>query len=66
VTAHLISHDVRRAVILTDGWVGRIPSEHVARMKAKGIHLGAVVTDDGDPAFVAPVGGRSWRLPNLS
>ena len=65
VTTHLLENDVRRAVILTDGWVGSIPSDHVARIRKTGVRLGAVVTEDGDASFVAPVGGKAWRLPQL-
>ena len=65
VTAHVLAHDVRRAVILTDGWVGAVPSQHVADLKAKRVRLGAVVTANGDPGFIEAVGGKCWRLPNL-
>jgi hypothetical protein len=65
VTGHVLAHNVRRAVILTDGWVGRIPSQHVVDLKAKRVCLGAVVTDGGDPKFIDAVGGKWWRLPSL-
>jgi len=65
VTAHVLAHGVRRALILTDGWVGEIPSQHAIELKAKRVRLGAVVTADGDTSFVDAVGGKSWQLPSL-
>jgi hypothetical protein len=66
VTAHVLARDIGRAVILTDGWVGTIPGEHVAQIRKRRVRLGAVVTAHGNPGFVAPVGGKWWRLPKLT
>lgn len=66
VTTHVLAHGVRRAVILTDGWVGTIPSQHVADLNARRVRLGAVITAGGGADFLQPVGGKSWRLPSLA
>ncbi len=64
VTTHLLAHRIRRAVIVTDGWVGRVPGEH--RVRLRGRRLAAVVTDFGDPSFASELDARTYVLPRLS
>ena len=65
VTAHVLEHGVRRALIVTDGWVGEPPSAHLKDLRWRRVRLGAVVTDGGDAAFAAPLEARVSRLPPL-
>ncbi len=65
VTGHILEHQVERALIVTDGWVGDIPGEHLQALKTRRVRLEAAVTDPGDPAFLTPTGGRTSRLPKL-
>ncbi len=66
VTGHLLEHRVRRALILTDGWVGETPSGHLKTLRGRRVRLGAVVTDGGDPAFAVPLKARVSPLPPLN
>lgn len=66
VTGHLVRGRVRRALIVTDGWVGDAPGEHAIALRKLGARVEAAVTDSGDPAFMAPLGGRACRLPRLN
>ena len=62
----MVANRVRRALIVTDGWVGPVPSEH-ARELARGKGRFAVaLTHGGDPAFAAALGAKVWNLPNTA
>jgi len=65
VTEHLVRERANRALIVTDGWVGRIPTEHSATLRRRHARVEAAVTHGGDPAFIEPLGGRFSRLPDL-
>jgi hypothetical protein len=65
VTAHALTHKVRRAVIVTDGWVGNVPQEHVRALAAKRCRFAAVVSGHGDPSFTRRLACRVWRLPEM-
>lgn len=66
VTEHMLKERVERALIVTDGWVGAVPDEHVAALKRQGARVEAAITAGGDPAFVQPLGGRVCQLPELN
>jgi hypothetical protein len=66
VTGHLLQHGVRRALIVTDGWVGSIPADHLKRMQRHRVRLAVVVTTPGDDAFAKPLNPPVFRLPELS
>ncbi len=66
VTGHLIDHGVRRAVIITDGFVGPIPPGHLAQLRKRRVALEAVVTDGGMDAFAHELNARATTLPDLS
>jgi hypothetical protein len=66
VTTHLLAHRARRALVVTDGWVGAIPADHLARMRRDGVRLVAAVTDGGDPGFASAAGYPVLRLPPLA
>lgn len=65
VTEHMLRERVERALVVTDGWVGNIPGEHVTALKKLAVRVEAVITDGGEADFIAPLGGRSSCLPNL-
>jgi hypothetical protein len=65
VTEHLVRERADRALIVTDGWVGRVPTEHAAALKHRRARIEAAVTHGGDPAFIEPLGGGFSRLPDL-
>jgi hypothetical protein len=63
VTAHLLAQHVRRAVLLTDGWVGNVPAEHARAFSKRGARCAVVLTRDGDARFANALAARVWRLP---
>jgi hypothetical protein len=65
VTDHVLEHRVRRAVIVTDGWVGNVPQEHARALARKRCRFAAVVSGHGDPSFTKRLACRVWRLPEL-
>ncbi len=65
VTDHMLEHRVRRAVIVTDGWVGNVPQEHARALARKRCRFAAVVSGHGDPSFTKRLACRVWRLPEL-
>ena len=65
VTAHLLAGSARRALIVTDGWVGRIPAAQLAKLRQRRVQLVAAVTANGDPAFAEDAGYPALRLPAL-
>lgn len=66
VTAHLLRDCARRALVVTDGWVGAIPADHLARMRRERVRLVAAVTGDGDAGFASAAGYPVLRLPPLA
>lgn len=66
VTSHILDNKVDRALIVTDGWVGEIPGEHLHKLKQRRVRLEAAITENGDPGFLTPTGGRTTRLPRLN
>jgi hypothetical protein len=66
VTAHLASHGVRRALIVTDGWVGAVPSEHARELRRRGSRIAVALVPGGDPAFAAALGATVLNLPETS
>jgi hypothetical protein len=65
VTGHVLKHRVRRAVIVTDGWVGDVPQEHARALAEKRCRFAAVVSGHGDPSFTRRLACRVWRLPEM-
>ena len=65
VTNHMLHHRVRRAVIVTDGWVGDVPPEHARALARKRCRFAAVVSGHGDPSFTKRLACRVWRLPEM-
>ena len=65
VTRHALDHRVKRALFVTDGWVGKVPDEHSHALRRRGARFAAVVTEGGEVDFAAAFGAKTWRLPNL-
>jgi uncharacterized protein with von Willebrand factor type A (vWA) domain len=66
VTAHLLAQRIRRAALLTDGWVGDVPAEHARALSKRGARCAVVLTANGDADFAKPLAARVWRLPHES
>jgi len=63
VTGHMLEHDVRRALIITDGLVGPVPEDHRKRLKRRRSRLAVVLTDDRFDGFVDELRARKFVLP---
>lgn len=65
VTDHILKEKVRKALIVTDGWVGNIPSSHLEKLKKSKVKLYGAITSNGESQFLNPVQGKAWKLPAL-
>jgi hypothetical protein len=65
VTGHLVEQRVRRALIVTDGWVGSVPAAQLEALQHRRVKLAVALTAGGDPSFAAPLGCRIVQLPDL-
>ncbi len=63
VTAHMVAKRVRRALVLTDGRVGRVPEAHRDALRRR--RVGVVLTAGGLSHFAREMGWRVARLPRL-
>ncbi len=69
VTGHLLACGARRALIVTDGWVGKVPDDHRAALARRRVRLVAALTAPGRRrvcrrhrrAGVAPAGLKRRR-----
>ena len=66
VTSHLIASKARRAIVVTDGWVGQIPPDHAAEIRRRRLRVAAVATCPGDASFAEARRMRVFRLPKLA
>jgi hypothetical protein len=62
VTEHMIEHRVRRALILTDGWVGEIPQDHLQSIRRMKGQINIILTESGDGAFAEMLQGKIFTL----
>ncbi len=62
VTQDIVDRGIRKALILTDGWVGDIPQMHQRQLRK--MDLATVLTTPGDDEWIRSVGGKVFRLPN--
>ncbi|MCD6681668.1 MAG: VWA domain-containing protein [Burkholderiaceae bacterium] len=65
VTDHLLDAGVRHALVVTDGWVGKVPDEHRHQLARRGVKLVVAITDRGDASFAERIGAPVHRLPPL-
>ena len=62
VTKHLLDHRVCRALIITDGWVGCIPSEHSREIRKRNVLVNNLITNGGDDSYATDLSGKVYRL----
>ncbi len=62
VTQHMLKENLRRALIITDGWVGVVPSAHANELGKRKVLINSLITEDGDPEFAARLNGTVHRL----
>jgi hypothetical protein len=65
VTAHMLAQRVRRALVVTDGWVGAVPARDAESLRRHGVRVNSVVIAAGADGFAAAFRGRCYRLPAL-
>ncbi len=65
VTDHRLDAGVRHALVVTDGWMGRVLDEHSREFAKRGVRLVAVITDRGDASFAEQIAAPVHRLPPL-
>ena len=65
VTRHVLQHRVRRALFVTDGWVGDVPEEDARELERRRARFAVVVTNEGEDDFAAALRGKVWRLPSM-
>jgi hypothetical protein len=65
VTQHIIDEGVKTAVIITDGWVGRIPAQHQRELKKRNVRINTVLTHGGDSRFAEQLRGRTFELCDI-
>ncbi len=68
VARHMLKHDVKHALIITDGWVGRVPEHLVARLR-QGRRVHVFVTHAGEwlleqQAFLQDFNARAFFWKN--
>lgn len=47
VTEHMVEHEVMRALVLTDGYVGKVPAEHQSWLSRKRVKIDIALTPNG-------------------
>jgi len=65
VTTHMLDQGVRRALIVTDGWVGQVPTEHARELSRRRGRFNVALTAGGDGAFARALGAQVFSLPNV-
>ena len=66
VSNHILGSGARRALLITDGWVGEVPDEHRCSLRRRGVRVNTVLTHNGDGEFARALKGRVQRLPHLN
>jgi hypothetical protein len=65
VLEHLVAHRARRALVITDGYVGRVSEAGVDRVARAGVDVRALLTPAGWRHDLAPLVSRIDELPPL-
>ena len=65
VTKHVLKERITRALIITDGWVGKVPAADLRRIKHRRVRFSAAITDPGEVTFAESLAARTFRLPSL-
>lgn len=63
VTRHLLASGAKRALVVTDGWVGAVPHDHRAELERRRVRLVAAITHAGSGRFAEAIGAPVLRLP---
>lgn len=63
VTRDMIARNIKRALIVTDGFCEFVPEDD--RKKLRTAQIATVITDEGDSAFAKQLGATIYRLPPL-
>jgi hypothetical protein len=66
VLEHALARRVRRALVVTDGYVGRPADGLLRRARAAGLELRALITPAGWRADLEPLAARIDELPSLT
>ena len=62
VMEHIIENRVRKALLITDGWVGEVSEFHAKKLKQRGVIINTVLTEVGDRGFMRNLSGRVYLL----
>ena len=65
VTRHALDQRVRRALFVTDGWVGKVPGEHARELAKRAARFAAVVTHSGESASPTHLAQKCGGFPDL-
>jgi hypothetical protein len=65
VTREILENRIRRALILTDGYVGKVPEDHREGLKRSGTRLWVALTPDGYRHDLEGVAERVFELPGI-
>ena len=65
VTQHMLDKGVKRALFITDGWVGTVPDEHARKLADRRTRVAVAVTHGGATDFARRLKSRIWHLPSL-
>lgn len=65
VTAHMVENGVRRAAIITDGYVGPVPPQHLPVLRKRRARIAVLLTSPNCPQVAHELGARIHLLPSL-
>lgn len=65
VTAHMLAEGVRRAVVITDGYVGNVPEEHRQGLRERDLRCVVLLAGSFDRDLAGALGQEVVRLPPL-
>jgi hypothetical protein len=63
VTRDILRRRVRRALIVTDGWVGSVPSRDAKALREARTRIAVALTEPGDASFARQSGWPIFTLP---
>jgi hypothetical protein len=65
VTAHMLAEGVRRAVVITDGYVGSVPEEHRRELRERRLQCVVLLAGSYDRDLAGVLGKEVLPLPRL-
>jgi hypothetical protein len=63
VTAHMLAEGIRRAVVITDGYVGRVSDEHQRELRRRRLQCVVLLTGSYDRDLAGVLGKEVVTLP---